>query len=409
MRRELGQGRWDKILMKRMLALSVSDDYTVARDEWIATGDVWWSGSYSIPDWVQNSTHPNHCLCGHGIVYHFRIRNTENGVEEIVGSDHINSYLIMRQIAEEKGIDLSTVSDEQVELWLKERVGSMKAEAWWEENGDAFTNMFDAIKEMDLWTNVYLKEKVYVPKRNRYEYKRVLRKKGSGDYGLNYDMASIVWRWNHPNNPKAQIKTRGFPNEKLMMDLSLFFAKSFELRPAFDRFQQEKIERTVEVADSRRREQERRERLAQERRERERERLRKWEEGRPAREAKEAENNLLRRQRRRKELKAEEKEARAFLDMDGGQQFENMCGFYGIPVFDSSFAANAEDAIFLKQLKVSIYTGDMNATSLNKMREIFDGSPATTKQIKYLRDLGFEGDIPSKRFASRKITEIKGE
>lgn len=57
MRRELGQGRWDKILMKRMLALSVSDDYTVARDEWIATGDVWWSGSYSVPDWVQNSTH----------------------------------------------------------------------------------------------------------------------------------------------------------------------------------------------------------------------------------------------------------------------------------------------------------------------------------------------------------------
>lgn len=71
-----------------------------------------------------------------------------------------------------------------------------------------------------------------------------------------------------------------------MMDLSLFFAKSFELRPAFDRFQQEKIERTVEVADSRRREQERRERLVQERRERERERRRKWEEGRPARKRK---------------------------------------------------------------------------------------------------------------------------
>ena len=37
-----------------------------------------------------------------------------------------------------------------------------------------------------------------------------------------YKMASIVWRWNHPDNPKAQIHTKGFPNEKLMSDLDIF-------------------------------------------------------------------------------------------------------------------------------------------------------------------------------------------
>ena len=37
------------------------------------------------------------------------------------------------------------------------------------------------------------------------------------------EMASIVWRWNHPNNPKAQINTRGYPNRKLLQDLDDFY------------------------------------------------------------------------------------------------------------------------------------------------------------------------------------------
>ena len=233
MRRQLGEGRWDKILIRRMTELSVADNYEEAKEEWIATGDVWWAGSADMPDWVSESSHHNYCLCGHPIVYHFRIRNTENGVEEIVGSDHINSYLIMRQIAEEKKINLAEVSDEQVEIWLKERVGSMKAEAWWEENGTAFTTMFDAVKEIDVWHNVYEKHYGYNDKYQRHETQKVLRKKGKGTFGIDYEMASIVWRWNHPDNPKAQIKTRGYPNEKLMMDLSLFFAQSVSMRPAF--------------------------------------------------------------------------------------------------------------------------------------------------------------------------------
>jgi len=410
MRRELGQGRWDKILMKRMLALSVSDDYTVARDEWIATGDVWWSGSYSVPDWVQNSNHPNHCLCGHGIVYHFRIRNTENGVEEIVGSDHINSYLIMRQIAEEKGIDLATVTDEQVELWLKERVGSMKAEAWWKENGDAFTNMFDTVKDLDVWTNVYLKERVYVENRKRYEQQRVLRKKGSGEYGLNYDMASLVWRWNHPSNPKAQIKTRGYPNDKLMMDLSLFFAKSFQLRPAYEKFQAEKTNRIAAVAEeNRQREQARRERIEKRKAEQAQRQL-EWDAGAEERELKRKREMRERRIREAKRQTANVARWEAELDMDITSEFDNLCGFYGIPTFDSSFAANASDLETLLRTKKKMIDGiTLGRIPLQQLKLIFDETPATEKQIKYLRDLGWDGEIPSKRFASKKITTIKGE
>ena len=36
-------------------------------------------------------------------------------------------------------------------------------------------------------------------------------------------MASIVWRWNHPDNPRRQRDSkRGTPNDKLMEDLVLF-------------------------------------------------------------------------------------------------------------------------------------------------------------------------------------------
>ena len=410
MRREFGEGRWDKILVKRMLELSVSDDYTVARDEWIATGDVWWSGSYSVPDWVQNSNHPNHCLCGHGIVYHFRIRNTENGAEEIVGSDHINSYLIMKQIAQENSIDLATVTDEQVELWLKERVGSMKAEAWWKENGDAFTNMFDTVKDLDVWTNVYLKERVYVENRKRYEQQRVLRKKGSGEYGLNYDMASLVWRWNHPSNPKAQIKTRGYPNDKLMMDLSLFFAKSFQLRPAYEKFQAEKANRIAAVAEqSRQKEQARLERIEKRKVEQAQRQL-EWDAGAEERELKRKREMRERRIREEKRQTAKVAQWKVELDMDITSEFDNLCGFYGIPTFDASFAANASDLEILVRAKKKMIDGNvLSRTQLEQFKSIFDETPATEKQIKYLRDLGWDGEIPSKRFASKKITTIKGE
>ena len=105
-KRELGGGKWDKILKRKLTELSVADSYDEAKHEWIATGECWWSGLSEMPEWVVQ--HPRKCLCSHNIVYHFEILNTENNVRECVGSDHINSYLILRAIAEETGtcIDL---------------------------------------------------------------------------------------------------------------------------------------------------------------------------------------------------------------------------------------------------------------------------------------------------------------
>ena len=113
----------------------------------MATGQVWWAGNGEMPNWVANASNgAGNCLCGHNVVYHFEIVNTENGTTECVGSDHINSYLIMRQIAEDMNVEVDTITDEQVQEWIKVRVGSMKEEAWWAENGDNFRMMFNKIK-----------------------------------------------------------------------------------------------------------------------------------------------------------------------------------------------------------------------------------------------------------------------
>ena len=157
--RELANGRWDKILMRRMVELSVADNYDEAKEEWLATGEVWWRGNGNIPQWVLEARNgEGKCLCGHPIVYHFQITNTENGVIECVGSDHINSYMIMRQISEEYEREIGEITEQEVEQWLKVRVGSMKAEAWWAENGEQFEKMFEKVKEVDLWKNTRIKE-----------------------------------------------------------------------------------------------------------------------------------------------------------------------------------------------------------------------------------------------------------
>lgn len=405
MRRELGNGRWDKILIRKMTELSVADNYEEAKEEWIATGDVWWSGNGDMPDWVSQSEHRNYCLCGHGIVYHFRIRNTENGNEEIVGSDHINSYLIMRQIAQELKVDIDTITDEQVELWLKERVGSMKAEAWWAENGATFEFMFNRVREIDLWYNTHRRGYYYDTKYQRQEIKRVLRKKANSD-----GMASIVWRWNHPNNPKAQINTRGYPNEKLMTDLAWFFGESLMMRDRFTEWKEERAKR-LEFLEELRRQQAINHASNQERR-----RLAaiEWEKGREERERKQREENEKRKARNleieRKQQEAKMSSSLSTLSFPVNDHFDNMCGFYGIPVFDASMGGNAWETNFLADTRNIIENKkELSQGQLRKLKDIFEVQPPTEKQVKYLKDLGWDGEIPNRRFASNKISELKGD
>ena len=420
-RRELGEGRWDKVLMRRMVNLSVADNYDEAKDEWLATGNVWWRGNGEIPEWVSNSQQgEGSCLCGHVITYHFEILNTENGIRECVGSDHINSYLIMRQIAQEKGQSIETITEEQIKEWINVRVGSMKAEAWWAENGESFEMMFNKVKEIDVRYNTRAGNRnnyYYDREINEYVYPRKLRKKSEGEFGTrHYKMASIVWRWNHPDNPKNQQITRGYPNERLMRDLALYFVQS---EPLIKKMKEEKERREIKKAE-----------VAEQRRiQAERQRIRNLRSGLNQR-FRQMQNilnvpfqklNSVEQQRERvirdaerkarAERMAAEKEI-ADNEMLAGtsESFEDMCGFYGIPVFDETFASNDWEREFLVSIKYQLTDQkELTARQLTTCKRIFDDSPATTKQVNYLRVLGYDGDVPSKRWASKKISELKGD
>ena len=225
-KRELGNGRWDKALKRNLTMLSEADNYDDAKLEWLATGNVWWkpyNGSVEdAPDWVLNS-HQGYgkCLCGHPVKYHFEIENTVNGTIECVGSDHINTYLIIRAIKESTGLADEFITDEMIAEWIDVRVEGMKKEAWWDEHGVLFTHKFDRIKDLDLRMNVRVKGTYYDSALGMMRDKTFIRKRA-----MDGEMASIVWRWNHPNNPKAQIHTRGYPNRKLLEDLDDFYYES---------------------------------------------------------------------------------------------------------------------------------------------------------------------------------------
>ena len=421
-KRELGEGRWDKILKRKMTELSVSDNYNDAKHEWIATGEVWWSGNEDIPDWVE---HQGSCLCGHKVVYHFQILNTENGIIECVGSDHINTYLIMRAIAEEDNIDIDTITDEQIQTWINVRTKSMLAEAWWKSNGDSFEMMFDKVKEIDVRYNVHSKETFYNYELQWNESRKTLRKRSEGDYGSdNYYMASVVWRWNHPDNPKAQINTTGYPNANLMKDLALLFIKSDGLIQRLTDEKKRKEDRLIELeakAEERRQREEQR-RIEREEREAERIRIYNLPENVEKRRLQD-EQDALRRERKREvaeRQRIEREERRRLASLEKAKEnietlaatndeFANLCGYYGIPVFDESFAKNDWEREFLASIKSQLLNNKpMSLKQLQKLKPIITFEPATEKQLKYLEHLEYSGTVEnlSKRQASAIIEEL---
>ena len=354
-KRELGKGHWDRKLMQRIVELSVADNYDDAKHEWRATGDVYWGDGSGAPKFAL--LHPNYCLCGHSIVYHFEIENTENGHIECVGSDHINSYMIMKAIANETNLKDDEITDEMIEQWVSVRVESMKKDAWWARHGESFTNMFNAVKDLDLRVNVRDTGKRYWD--NELRMKRSitkLRKRGSGTFGLaDYEMASIVWRWNHPDNSRNQQSSRGYPNDALMNDLALFFAM--------------KERHTQDV---------------------------------------QTEDNLLDARRRQIELsermKGETKESK----------FAYACENYGFRVFSEEDGINAWERNFLSDMKKRLSNdgmmSDAQASTLHKiLTRASDKTPATEKQRNFLKALGYGQDTSglSKYEASVLIDKIR--
>ena len=211
-------------LTNKLLALSNSDDYEEAKKEWRITGEVW---KESPSERTRNhvSGHPNSCLCGHDIVYHFEIENTENGTKEIVGSTCINNWMVLRHMEEKLKIDRRTITEKMIEEWKQNAVQTLIKDAWWEENGEQFLHDFNMVKDFDLRINVKRTGKTYWDESLKdYRPETFIRKSSSGRYGHpEYEMASIVWRWNHPDNPRRQRDSkRGTPNLKLLNDIALF-------------------------------------------------------------------------------------------------------------------------------------------------------------------------------------------
>jgi len=388
-KRSLGQGRWDRKLMERMVELSVADNYEEAKEEWIATGSVWWGGDEDAPDWVRNSQMGRgKCLCGHSVVYHFEIVNTENGIVECVGSDHINTYLIMKEIANRTGRDIEDITEGEIDTWIQERTKTMMAKAWMHQNGEQFNMIYEKIKEADILINVKGQPNLFWDSNdNRYRYTSALRKKGVGSpTDRYYQMASIVWRWEHPNNKRAQSRTRGYPTDKLWQDMIIFDAMfTIKHKERFDSLMNHAQERT----DNYLRQQEiRRQREAQRRLEAE-ERQRAWEAGREERE-RQAELNRQRReaQRLEQERKATER-AKLILSTSANETFMQMCMYYGLRPFDVSLAETAWEYKFLSSVKTQLSERrELTGSQLNSLKGICD-KMITPAQIKYLEDLGY--------------------
>jgi len=362
-KRELGNGRWDKKLRENMVSLSVADNYDEAKHEWIATGEVWWRGiGTPRPDWAND--HPDKCLCDHHIVYHFEIHNTENGARECVGSDHINSYMILRAIVEETGMDVGAITEDMIQEWIDVRVASLMKDAWWRANGEDFTQLFDEVKELDLRINVR--------RTGRYMFDKTLgitvpqtkiRKKGKGVVGTeDYEMASIVWRWNHPDNPKAQINTKGFPNERLLTDMTIF--------KALIERHKETVAEEDEVIESKR-----------------------------------LQNESYRKQAAiRNSVLREKKE----------KEFRESCEYLDIPVFTIDMAFNDWEKRFLTDVEGRILRRkELSPRQVDKIKSIYEryNDKPTERQVNYLRSLGYEGDISTltKGKVSSLIDEMKEE
>jgi hypothetical protein len=376
-KRALGNGRWDKALKRNLVELSVADNYDEAKHEWVATGNVWYRslGREDIPDWCAG--HADKCLCGHNVVYHFEIHNTETGHRDCVGSDHINSYLILREIQERTGLSQEDITDDMIDEWIQVRVKTMIKNAWWDNNGDHFTKLFDDIKDYDLRVNVRKVGSYFDSKYQMMMPKTRIRKAASGAVSdAGYKMASIVWRWNHPDNPKNQRDSRGYPTDKLYQDLVIF---AFRLKGVKERIAIEEkrlADRLIEIKNKQISE----------------------------------------------EAKRQERLNRRKLIVDGLEEKQNdpifveVCEYYGVRPFFIEEATSKWEEGFLKDMKKKmVQKKPLSDKQFAKLVSVLEGNnswtdvQATEKQISYLIKLGYEGETAAlnKGEASELIGSLK--
>lgn len=347
-------------LTKPLLARSISDDYEEAKKEWRMTGNIWRGRPTGHP-----CGHVGQCLCGKGIVWHFEIENTNTDELQILGSSCIENWMVLRHLVETKGVDINTITDDMIESWLNGAVNEIKAEWWFKEHGSLWNIMYDAVAEIDLRTNVYVTGNYYDNVTKRYEDRTKIRKRASGKPGdFDYRMASIIWRWNHPDNPKNQQEKYGWPQDRLWEDICILYGRVEAERTRITKEDVEREERIsyVEMNDARKRI-----------------------------------SDSLRRQN---------------IENADAVIFEQNCEFYDIPVFDMEMGNSAWEVKFLRDMKRRIIN---DATLSDRQMEILRGillneePKASIKQVQYLQKLGVT-NIPeglTKSDASRMIDEAK--
>ena len=417
-RRALGAGHWDRKLKERLTALSVADNYNDANREWIVTDNVWYipfgdDALIELPDVHCEGNpleaHPHECLCGHPIVWHFEIENTENGNKQIVGSEHIESYMVIRHF-ENKGVDPATVTEEMIDKWVSEKVKALKAEWWWNLHGEQFEEWFTAIRELDLRVNQRRKGNAYrwdgEVRRNTPVF--VIRKRSEGKFGeVGYKMASIVWRWNHIDNTKKQIDTRGYPNERLWNDLQMFYIMAEQHKNRILQEDTQRVRRIEDIAE--------RDKVAKvEAETRALAQIQLRAERRKMQEEKavqEAELEGVNEQRRLDRIIADRINAE-----NQNAKFVEMCEYYDLPVFTPALAEKEWDKRFLQNMVVEMSKGkSLSSRQLEFLRNIVvdEPLPASEKQIWYIKKLaGRDFEVPegiNRTEASNLIETLKAQ
>jgi len=408
-RRSLGAGHWDQRLKKRMVELSVADNYDDCKHEWIVTGETWYipfgdDAEIILPNCHHD--HPHECLCGHPIVWHFEIENSENGEKQVVGSEHIESYMVIRHLVEEKGYDPETITEDMIDAWVGERIKALKSKWWWDLHGEQFEEWFAACADLDLRVNVRKKGSQYDSQTRRYEPQYVIRKRAEGTFGMpGYKMASITWRWNNPNNSRRQIDTRGYPNERLWNDLQIFYVMMQQHQMHIDAEDVRRNTRLNELAAQDREAEERRQKRQAERDE-ERKQLRIKEENQRMAGA---ELDGVQEQKRLNRAIA------ARMNQDtASEAFIEACEYYDIPVFTPQMSASSWERSFLSDLIRIMSEGrDLSERQLERLRNIVvdEPLPATDRQKWYLRKLDANVTIPDNmtRVEASKLIELLKE
>ena len=365
-------GALNRALMSRLTEVSVSNEWDEAKHEWKVTGNVWYIPLVQAPNRLpahHQESHPQECICGHRIAWHFEVENTENGNLEILGSEHITNWMIIRHLKEVMNIPADAITEERIQEWIKVMVKSMKCEWWWSEYGDDWEEMFNEVKELDLRINVRSKGKYYDNNSRRYEKHWTIAKTRVGSLGK---MASVVWRWNHPDNARRQIETRGYPNKKLWRDVQLLWGRMEKMEAEADQRETEYAERVLEIKNK---DEERANRV------------------------REMANEI-------REETGEEYDDEALMQA---------CTYYDIPLFSLDIGVNDWERRFLNDMRNRLINRrELSEKQLNALMRIIepnaeDVTLASVKQIRYIVKLG--GEPPenlSKRDASKMISELMG-